>query len=250
MKLLFNWQVRTAILLIAISVFLYIIFGVTYHVEPDHIFEEVFSHVAFLPMHVLIITLIIHGLLNAREKRTMLNKLNIVIGTFYGEVGLELIRLLMAFDINPDGVSSGLEVTQDWKDRDFAAARKKVGSIRIDTDASIGDLEGLCSFLSEKQWFILRLLENPNLLEHDAFTDMLWAVSHLTDELKHRKDLKKLPKSDYGHLSGDIKRAYIALIQEWLPYMKHLKDKYPYLFSLAVRSNPFDKAASIIVDEG
>ena len=71
------------------------------------------------------------------------------------------------------------------------------------------------------------------------FTDLLWAVTHLTEELSHRKDLKTLPNADYEHLSGDIKRAYIMLITEWLAYMKHLKESYPYLFSLAVRTNPF-----------
>jgi hypothetical protein len=59
--------------------------------------------------------------------------------------------------------------------------------------------------------------------------------------------VSELPASDYGHLSGDIKRVYGLLIAEWLAYMKHLKDKYPYLFSLAVRTNPFDAAASVIV---
>ncbi len=45
------------------------------------------------------------------------------------------------------------------------------------------------------------------------------------------------------HLSGDIRRAYSILITEWLAYMKHLKSDYPYLFSLAVRTNPFDQTA-------
>ncbi|MFY9799780.1 MAG: two pore domain potassium channel family protein, partial [Methanoregula sp.] len=30
-------------------------------------------------------------------------------------------------------------------------------------------------------------------------------------------------------------------------YMQHLKKKYPYLFSLAMRTNPFDVHASAIV---
>jgi hypothetical protein len=33
----------------------------------------------------------------------------------------------------------------------------------------------------------------------------------------------------------------------WLEYMEHLKDNYPYLFSLAMRVNPFDKTASPVV---
>jgi hypothetical protein len=34
------------------------------------------------------------------------------------------------------------------------------------------------------------------------------------------------------------------MIGEWLDYMKHLKDNYSFLFSLAVRTNPFDPQAS------
>jgi len=93
----------------------------------------------------------------------------------------------------------------------------------------------------------LRLLENPNLLEHESFTELLWAVFHLTEELCSRVDLKQFPDADFQHLSGDIKRAYVLLIAEWLAYMKHLRDSYPYLFSLAARMNPFDPKASPIV---
>jgi hypothetical protein len=34
---------------------------------------------------------------------------------------------------------------------------------------------------------------------------------------------------------------------EWLTYMQYLKQYYPYLFSLAMRKNPFDRNASVIV---
>ena len=81
----------------------------------------------------------------------------------------------------------------------------------------------------------------------EAGTELLWAVFHLTDELAQRKDVSGLSDSDYGHLSGDIKRAYQHLILQWLDYMKHLKRDYPYLFSLAMRTNPFDENASVEV---
>jgi hypothetical protein len=90
----------------------------------------------------------------------------------------------------------------------------------------------------------LGLLENPNLLEHESFTELLWAVFHLTEELAFREDVKQLVDTDYDHISGDIKRAYVLLISEWLTYMKHLKNDYPYLFSLSIRTNPFDPDAS------
>ena len=37
---------------------------------------------------------------------------------------------------------------------------------------------------------------------------------------------------------------HLLLVREWLSHMEHLKVDYPYLFSLAVRTNPFDPNAS------
>jgi len=92
---------------------------------------------------------------------------------------------------------------------------------------------------------LLRLLENPNLLEHEQFTELLWAAFHLADELSHRSSVRDLPETDCRHLSGDIKRTHALLVREWLSHMEHLKVDYPYLFSLAIRTNPFDPNASV-----
>ena len=72
---------------------------------------------------------------------------------------------------------------------------------------------------------------------------------HLTEELEYRQDLDKLPQSDLNHISGDIKRVYVLLLSRWIDYVMHLKNNYPYLYSLAVRTNPLDEEASPIVSE-
>ncbi len=95
--------------------------------------------------------------------------------------------------------------------------------------------------------FLVRLLENPNLLEHESFTELLRAVFHLTEELQSRDDMSCLPESDCQHLAGDIKRVYVLIVRGWLDYMEYLRDSYPYLFSLAMRTNPFDRDASPVV---
>jgi hypothetical protein len=124
---------------------------------------------------------------------------------------------------------------------------KRVKQYDYGIESQRANLENLRNLLLEKRGFLLALLENPNLLEHESFTELLWAVFHLTEELASRPNLKGLPNTDYEHLAADIKRAYILLIAEWLAYMKHLKTNYPYLFSLAARMNPFDPNASPIV---
>jgi len=109
------------------------------------------------------------------------------------------------------------------------------------------NLMHLRDFFLAKKEFLLRLLENPNLLEHESFTELLLAVFHLVEELVVREDIVSIPDSDQHHIAGDIRRAYTLLVYQWLEYMGHLKSQYPYLFSLAMRMNPFDENASPIV---
>ena len=94
-------------------------------------------------------------------------------------------------------------------------------------------MEELYKLLLQNRDFLLRLLENPVLFEHESFTELLRALFHLADELALRRNLKQLPATDYIHLENDINRSYVLIAQQWLEYMKHLKDNYPYLFSLA-----------------
>ena len=95
--------------------------------------------------------------------------------------------------------------------------------------------------------YVMNLLSNPSLLEHESFTDLMWATSHLAEELAYREDFGKLPDTDYAHLAVDIARAYRLLVAEWVHYARHLKDNYPYMYSLVVRVNPFCAHASPIV---
>ncbi len=56
--------------------------------------------------------------------------------------------------------------------------------------------------------FLLRLLENPNILEHESFTELLWATFHMTEELEVRNSLSNIAVPDTKHLLGDLKRVY------------------------------------------
>ena len=212
--------------------------------DVHHIFIYMLGDIAFVPIEVLLVTLIIHRLLESREKRSILKKLNMVIGSFFSEVGTELLEYFADFDPQSSRIRERLIVTNNWSEREFSIVGRSLEACDCVIDSENDDLEDLRGFLMEKRGFLLALLGNPNLLEHESFTDLLWAVFHLAEELGHRADVRKLPDTDYEHLAGDIKRAYKLLISEWLDYMKHLKSDYPYLFSLAIRANPFDRNAS------
>jgi hypothetical protein len=184
-----------------------------------------------------------------RDMQVRMNKLNMVIGVFFSEVGLRLLAMFSAADPRLDDIRGKLMVTGKWTDQEFRKVSAEIRAYDCTIRTDTLDLAQLQAFTSQKRDFLVRLLENPLLLEHETFTDLLRAVFHLAEELSYRTDLSGLPASDLGHLAFDIKRAYTLLISEWLDYMRHLKINFPYLFSLALRTNPFDRQAQVVVRE-
>jgi hypothetical protein len=229
------------LLLVITSLFLY---GVDFLVSGgDGLAATFLGNLAFLPVYVLFVTLIIERVLRERERNAIRQKLNMVIGVFFCEAGTAMIRDCLAFARDSHKLIERLRITAHSTPRDFKDAADFLQKHDVGMDSRLGDLEALKRFLGDKRGFMLSLLENPNLLEHDEFTDLLWAVFHLNEELQARSSLSALPPSDLEHLSGDITRAFGLLLREWLTYVQHLKQDYPYLFSLAVRTNPLNPEA-------
>jgi voltage-gated potassium channel len=189
----------------------------------------------------------IEYLIEMRERSMRMEKLNMIIGVFYSEVGTSLLKKFSSIDPDVEEIRLALIVSNDWSDEDFIKADSLLKSHKYHLDSRALSLEELHVFLSENKKLLLTLLENPQLFEHDRFTSLLHAVFHLSEELIARGEFGGLPKSDYDHISVDMTRVYSQLVIEWLVYMQHLKKKYPYLFSLAMRTNPFDTNASPIV---
>ena len=196
------------------------------------------GNLAFLPVYVIFVTLMIEKILRERERQMIMRKLNMVIGVFFSEVGNQLLRELASAVVMCDALRKELRVNTQWHDGDFKQALNFLQAYELRIDSSGCDLEKLKSFLVAKRGFLVSLLENQNLLEHEQFTDLLWAVFHLVEELEARPDFDSILRSDSEHINGDIKRAFGYLSREWVMYMGHLKQDYPYLFSLAIRMNP------------
>jgi hypothetical protein len=241
-----KWYMTIAVVLLAFSAVFYLLQFFIFHNSHDTFFYML-QDLAFVPVNVLLVTLFLDRLMKKRDKQNLLNKMNMVIGVFFNDMGIDLIKLLGLFAKDPGEINRGLHISTKWKDKDFMEVMKNF-SIKSDQLSLDGkNLIVLKNFLEKKKKGLLNMLANPNLLEHDTFTNLLWAVFHLTDELDHRPDFSALPKTDLDHLRGDMIRVYQLIVSEWAAYMKHLKRDYPYLFSLAVRTNPFNPEAEITV---
>ena len=67
-------------------------------------------------------------------------------------------------------------------------------------DSRSVDLQELNAFFFSQKDLLLRLLENPSMIEHETFVPLLLAVFHLSDELNAREKLTDLSSTDYNHL--------------------------------------------------
>ena len=125
-------------------------------------------------------------MLAKRELQSRMEKMNMVIGVFFSEVGLGLLSRFSRYDPDFDIIRQDFIVSSNWIDKDFVAAGKKSLDHNYGVDIARVDFEALSSFLLDRRDFLLRLLENPVLLEHQLFTDLLRAVFHLAEELAYR----------------------------------------------------------------
>ncbi|WP_423792973.1 hypothetical protein ACPB8Q_01865 [Methanocaldococcus indicus] len=167
-----------------------------------------------------------------------------VIGAFFNAVGDELLKIIVKADKN--NIKDLLNIDDSWDLKKYNKVKDILKNYNFDIDINKIDLYELKNILERNREFLLRLLENPILLEHEDFTELLLAVFHLADELQKRENLDNLPKEDLEHLKNDILRVYKMLVIQWINYLIHLKENYPYLYSLCVRANPFNKKSVII----
>lgn len=239
------WQARLGIILVSCSAVVYLTKLTVIDNVPGTI-EYIFNSFGFLFINVLLVTLVINELLSRRARNARLEKLNIVIGLFFTEVGNDLLRRIIPADV--DKHNFGDSFLLKGKERpDERVMQRVVAEHHFILEPEQLDLLEIHDFLQKKRNFLLRLMENPVMLEHQSFTFLLQAAFHLTAELGHRSDPSHVSTSDRIHLAGDIGRVYKALTFEWVHYMGYLNKNYPYLYSLAVRTNPFDPSVQVEV---
>lgn len=92
-----TWEFKLGVILILLSATIFeikfIILG-----NPGDTYSFILNGLGFLPIEVLLVTLILEQLLIMRDKKEKMEKLNMVIGAFFSEVGTKLLTYLSDFD--------------------------------------------------------------------------------------------------------------------------------------------------------
>jgi len=246
-----TWKVKLGIILVIISFLVYELAYLAYGHEK--VLFYILIDLAFIPLDILVITLVIESIISNKEKESFLEKLDMILGVFFSEIGTDFLAKFSKINQCEGTFQQKLCNIGKWEDKEYKIFLNNIKEKNFKSDLILPQydthlfFEDMKETLTEKRQFLMRLLENPNLLEKDSFSNLLLAIFHLDDELESRRTLENLPKTDFDHLIKDIERVYCRLIYEWVNYLFYLKDRHPYIFSIAVRTNPFDKNSDIYV---
>ena len=230
------------IILSIISASLYLLQNYFVYNPQDTIFY-LFQDLAFIPIQAIIVTMVLNKLINIIEQKHELKKINVIMSSFFSETGSAILHALSAYNDNHDELIKLLDIRNFKDKKTLTAMQKKLREFTYIISVTAEDLEQLRAILIQYKPALLDILQNANLYEHDAFTDMLWPIFHVSDELNSRGDLRELSPADVEHIRKDILRAYPKIVSEWVHYLGYLKDEYPYLFVTALRKNPFTQPA-------
>lgn len=232
-------EIGLALFLLSFSTGMYLLHFLLFR-DAHHIFLYLVGDIAFLGVDALLVYFVLDRLLNAREKQAARKRLNILAGLFFADIGANLFNVFL--DMQKDGCTCEQQycVQESWTHRDFVAAAKSLQSAKLVFVYVPEKMLHLRELLSTKQEMLIRILENPGLHEHEAFSDVLLAVFHLTEELLRRTDLVHNDKTDQEHLMNDVRRAFTHLAQLWLEYMEHLREHYKYLYLYNIKNRQFN----------
>lgn len=234
-----KWKLKVGMILVLLSLGLYGIHFLLFK-DMEHILVYGFGDIAFVPLEVFLVSLVIEGFLEKREKRKILEKLNMLIGVFYTRMGLKLLQKLVENDYNKEEIAGELIITNSWTDKEFKNATHQLEGYHPQLKVKVEGLIYLKQFLNKHIDFLTGMLQNPNVMEHQTFTELLSAVFHLNDELNYRNNLEELKQYEIDHFNIDLQRVYKLLTVEWVAYMKYIKVEYPYMFITAMVHNPYD----------
>lgn len=198
--------------LIGLSLFLHYVHYLIFQ-DLHHTLIFLFADIAFIPMEVFFTTLVIDKLLEKREKEHLRDKLSMLIGVFFSELGTDILNTFVYADDNTEIIAKEALVTKEWNKNEFKNLEKLVNEYEYDIDIKKVDLIALEKKLNSQKDLVINLITNPMLIEHEEFSDMLMSILHLREELSSRCS-HELEDYEIKHLAKDINVAYKYLTFE------------------------------------
>lgn len=197
------------------------------------------ADIAFIPMEVFFSYFVFDRLLEKREKLHVLERLNILIGVFFTEIGTQFLREIVRGDKNKKLFKKDYCEDYFFNKENFNELEKDILVYDYNIDINKINVDKLKIELDNTKDLLITLVTNESLHDHGTFTEMLLSLMHLKEELDTRWN-EKIEEYEKNHLEKDIIVAYKYLAIEWWQYMNYLSENYPNLYVKALIENPFD----------
>ena len=148
------------VILILLSVSIYYLQNQIFHQESNTIFY-LFQDLAFVPIQVLLVTLLLNRFLNLMEARKKTKKINVIISTFFVGVGIEILAMMSVFNRNNDQLYHLLQMSEEGK---IKSLRKKLNDFNYEILVDQERMMRLSALLNQYRDFMLNMLGNYNLM--------------------------------------------------------------------------------------
>ena len=233
--------------LVLLSVILHYIHVLIFN-DVHHTMIFLVADIAFIPLEVFFTTIVIDKMIERREKEHLLEKLNMLIGLFYTELGTKLLSDIVKGDAHGVMANHRTITADTWCDKSFAKLHEDILQYDYEINIDKINLRDIRNRLDNNKDLLINLISNGSLLEHETFTEMLMTIMHLKEELDTRYS-KDIEEYEIKHIEKDLMDVYKYLTIEWAEYMKYLSRNYPSLYCKALINNPFDNRDKKVKDK-
>ena len=222
--------------LVALSCILYCVHWLVFgsHHDAGYYGDKIFSHIAFLPIHALVLGVIIEGMISFRENLSRRKKLNMFLGIFFRQLGAEFLALASNICANRPDMEAITLVHKEWAHKDFKKARTSLLAFKPKMNADLQNLLRILDMLRDHENDILTMTRNPLVLDFEELYEGLISLLHLIEEIHFRGMDQNMTKGEMQHLAKDIGKALVKLNLLWLTYLEYLKEEHPVLFHCQV----------------
>lgn len=213
------------------------LYAAYYHFLKDdvgYITNYIFAHIAFLPIHALVLGVILESLISYNETRQRNKKLKVFLGVFFRQMGVDIFVHLVQLVENREEFDQIIVVDKNWRKADFLRAQLKLEQIKLDIRSEGPALHRVIDLLHTREDEILAMTRNPYLLDFESLYRANIGLFHLLEETHFRRSIEHMHRGELEHLAKDVGKALKMLTALWLEYLEHLKDEHPVLFHYQV----------------
>ncbi len=225
-------SIRKVVLsLTVVSVIIYVLQIMIFHDSQTTAFY-IFQDLAFLPLSIAIATVVVGEIYSRKEKADRLERTKMITSTFFTNVGARLMMQMLSAAQNQQLVRQ-IMFADATSETDYQELCNRIHGEQIKLDMSADLYDGVRTVLEEQSTALLILGNNPVLLEHESFTDMLWGLYHLRDEFRLRGSYENLSQTDRDHLEEDFERVFKLMLINRESNVHFLAETFPNYYNAA-----------------